>query len=633
MRVLQIVRQYSPGVGGLETFVAQLARHLVPLGIQSDILTLDRLFLNPGQRLPAEEMLDGHRVFRIPYFGSSRYPIAPRVLSFVKDYDVIHVHGVDFFVDFLANTRAFHRKPLLLSTHGGFFHTRFAQRLKRFYFRTVTRWTLEGVDRVVACSVPDLESFRTISNRVDLIENAVDVERFQNIERQVEPGMMLYLGRISSNKRIDRLLKMLAQLKTHSPSARLVVAGPDWDNLAPSLITLAAELGVSDNLTFKGKVTDAELNDLLSRAQLFVSASEYEGFGLTAVEAMAAGILPALQPIPPFESLLQNVFSEALVDYSDASTAAEKIHCLLTMDPLRYDGLSKQARERATQFAWPQAAAKFKRVYEAATGQQTRRLFGVNFSPLSTQAVSERFAEAVQSRLPMTVSIANAHTLNLARRDDDYRSVLNRSLVLNDGAGVSIASRILYGKPFPENLNGTDLIPKLLALAPMPLRIYLLGGKPGVAEEAGAHLKRLFPGHEIIGTSDGYFPVSAEHHILDKINMARPDILLVAMGNPRQEKWLAQHAESLEVPVRIGVGALFDFLAQRVPRAPRWMRALHLEWVFRLLLEPRRLWKRYILGNADFLLGLATPSARYLPDEVKVQTTSTSYDGDKVMVP
>lgn len=369
MKVLQIVRQYSPGVGGLETFVAQLARHLDPLGIKSDILTLDRLFLAPGQCLPAEETLDGHRVIRIPFYGSFRYPIAPRVLSFVKDYDVIHIHGVDFFIDFLANTRAIHRKPLLLSTHGGFFHTHFARRLKRLYFQTITRMTLGGVERIIACSVSDLESFRALSNRIDLIENAVDVERFKNIERRVEPGMLLYLGRISSNKRIDRLLQMLAQLKAHSPDAHLVVAGPDWDKLAPSLFTLATELGISDSLTFKGKVTDAELNDLLSRAQLFVSASEYEGFGLTAVEAMAAGLLPALQPIPSFERLLHGVFSEALIDYSDASTAAEKIHYLLTMDPLRYDMLSKQAKEQAAQFAWPQAAAKFKRIYEATSGQ------------------------------------------------------------------------------------------------------------------------------------------------------------------------------------------------------------------------------------------------------------------------
>ncbi|HCS64039.1 MAG TPA: glycosyl transferase family 1, partial [Cellvibrio sp.] len=149
--VTHVVRQYLPSIGGMEEVVRNIARHQLRSGQGTTrIITLDRLFRNTDEPLPAREWIDGIEVIRLPYRGSSRYPLCPAVLKYVGESDLIHVHGVDFFYDFLAATQWLHRRPLLLSTHGGFFHTRFASRAKLAYFNTVTRLSAHAYSQVVA---------------------------------------------------------------------------------------------------------------------------------------------------------------------------------------------------------------------------------------------------------------------------------------------------------------------------------------------------------------------------------------------------------------------------------------------------------------------------------------------------
>jgi alpha-1,3-mannosyltransferase len=124
LRVVQVVRQYTPSRGGLEDVVSNLSRSLSRRGFEVRVVTLDRLFRAPDQVLPTREVIDGIEVVRIPWRGSSRYPIAPQVFRLIGDADLVHVHGIDFFYDALAWTRPFHRKPMIGTTHGGCFHTR-----------------------------------------------------------------------------------------------------------------------------------------------------------------------------------------------------------------------------------------------------------------------------------------------------------------------------------------------------------------------------------------------------------------------------------------------------------------------------------------------------------------------------
>jgi len=156
-------------------------------------------------------------------------------------------------------------------------------------------------------------------------------------------------------------------------------------------------------------------------------------------------------------------------------------------------------------------------------------------------------------------------------------------------------------RPLTHNLNGTDLIPALCREAGAGgLSVYLLGGKPGIAEEVAEKLTQGCPGLIIAGTQHGYFQADETQEVLNRIKEAQPHLLLVAFGSPLQEIWIDQYAAQLDGILCAGVGGLFDFMAERVRRAPSPIRKAGMEWAWRLAMEPRRLWRRYLLGNAIF---------------------------------
>lgn len=230
-----------------------------------------------------------------------------------------------------------------------------------------------------------------------------------------------------------------------------------------------------------------------------------------------------------------------------------------------------------------------------------RTLQGVNFQVLTQDEAVQLLDTYVSSQCATKVAIANAHTLNTARENAEYRELLKGFLVFNDGIGVDIASYIRYGKRFPSNLNGTDFLPAYLSKTSLRLRVFLLGAKPHVVERAYTEARRQYPAHEWLGFNDGYFRADDEEAICARINLLKPDILLVAMGNPLQEFWIDRCTPKLGPTVCIGVGAFFDFLSGEVDRAPHWLREIKFEWAYRLLKEPGRLWRRYLVGNLTFL--------------------------------
>lgn len=210
---------------------------------------------------------------------------------------------------------------------------------------------------------------------------------------------------------------------------------------------------------------------------------------------------------------------------------------------------------------------------------------------------------ALLERPRARVAFVNAHCVNVAARDDAYRQALETAdLLFPDGAGLELAAK-LHGARFAANLNGTDLGPELArALAARGLSLFLLGAAPGVAERASAKLQALAPGLRIAGTRDGFEGLHDPQAAIAAINASGADMVWMATGVPHQDLWLAQHAAALDARYVMGVGALFDFLSGRVSRAPLWLRRARLEWVWRLVLEPRRMFARYILGNASFLM-------------------------------
>lgn len=200
------------------------------------------------------------------------------------------------------------------------------------------------------------------------------------------------------------------------------------------------------------------------------------------------------------------------------------------------------------------------------------------------------------------VSFVNADCVNIAARNNRYRQVLQSSnLVFADGIGMRIAGRCL-GVPIVDNVNGTDLFPQLLtAAATSGLRVFLLGGRPGIAAAVQSWIERNYPHVTVVGAEHGYLRVEEEDDVIKRIAASDAQLLLVAFGAPRQEEWIQRNRARLGVSVAIGVGGLFDYYSGRIPRAPLIMRKCGLEWCWRWYQEPRRLARRYLLGNPLFL--------------------------------
>src|SRR5690554_583063 len=232
LNVVHVIRQYYPSVGGMEDVVRNIAACQLATGTQTaSVVTLDRLFRNSRERLKPNDVIADVPVTRLPYRGSGRYPLCPAVLSAIRQADVIHVHGVDFFYDYLALTRVAHRRPLVVSTHGGFFHTEFASRLKELWFRSITRISSLAYDKVIATSENDGRRFREIipENRLEVIENGVDTNRYSDRASRKLNHTLIYFGRWSSNKGLIETLDLLKILREKDARWRLIIAGREYD--------------------------------------------------------------------------------------------------------------------------------------------------------------------------------------------------------------------------------------------------------------------------------------------------------------------------------------------------------------------------------------------------------------------
>lgn len=604
MRIVHVVRQFHPAVGGLEGVVDSLSAEQTANGHKVRVVTLDRLFNAPdAPRLRRREQRNGVDIIRVPFFGSKRYPIALSSLRHIRDADIVHVHGVDFFCDYLAWTAPLHRRKLVLSTHGGFFHTGFAARLKKFYFNTVTRLSLRGYSGIAAVSVSDKRLFKAIRSRgLCVIENGVDIDKYADASSPVPTKTMITIGRFSSNKRIDHAIRFLAAVNRIDPGWSLTIAGRPWDVSPESLQRLADDLGVADKIQIIANPSDRTVREAIGQASVFLSASDYEGFGLVAIEGLSAGLWPVLSAIPPYVHLVERTGLGTVTNFTDSDAAARQFLADWRSVSNTHAHYRNKAMEAAATFNWPAANARYEQFYRTVRGQHVRTILDVPILVKTTRQAVDLLDQQYERETPAVVAFANAHTLNSTVTNRGIQSALDRAIVFNDGIGVDLASRLLFGTKFPENLNGTDFIPHYLRSSRFRHRVFLLGGRPGVAVKAARRLERMAPQHDFVGACHGYYQQDDLPRILAHIKQSGADILLVAMGNPHQEAWLNEHLEKTGCHLGFGVGGLFDFMAGAVPRAPNWVQEARLEWAYRLLQEPARLWRRYLIQMPLFLL-------------------------------
>ncbi len=252
--------------------------------------------------------------------------------------------------------------------------------------------------------------------------------------------------------------------------------------------------------------------------------------------------------------------------------------------------------------AAPSRIASRHQSFAATSAMPTLGLFDLSIANADVPQAIDWMCARIAAGEPTRIAYLNAHCLNQATVDASYRGALaTADALLPDGSGIALAAR-LAGEPLRANLNGTDLVPLLCArLAATGHSVFLLGGRPGVATAAAESLRETCPGLIIAGTRDGYFADRDEAEVIAEINASGASLVLVAMGVPLQETWLARVAPRLSAPMTMGVGGLFDFLSGRIPRAPLGLRRVGLEWTWRLYQEPARMWRRYVLGNPVFV--------------------------------
>ena len=229
-------------------------------------------------------------------------------------------------------------------------------------------------------------------------------------------------------------------------------------------------------------------------------------------------------------------------------------------------------------------------------------LFGIRVINTTMPELLDECEEILSNRVQTSIGFVNADCMNKCFTNDDYHQTLrNMNQVYPDGIGVRLASQ-MFGNGVKDNINGTDLFPLLCErLADTAHGIFLLGAAEGVAKSTAENMQGRYPGLNISGNQHGFFTPEEEDEVINTINASGASVLMVAMGAPQQEQWIATNRERLNVSILMGVGGLFDFYSGRVSRAPVWIREVGLEWVWRLLQEPGRMWRRYVIGNPLFL--------------------------------
>ncbi len=327
-------------------------------------------------------------------------------------------------------------------------------------------------------------------------------------------------------------------------------------------------------------------------------------------EAGHLGQLLALMQFVHRKPLILSLYGDRPAASGDAAGLIERLALskykrVIVHDPAHavIAGMVAEHRLRVMELPFrPQLAQAIVEEYRTLLGSNCRKILGVAISPFDQQRAVVEIDHVLAAGQRLNVCFANAHSLNVARENDRFRSALTGFLVLNDGLGVDLASRVKYGRPFAANLNGTDFVPHFLRATKRRLRIFLVGTTDAAVAQAALKIGEYYPRHRVVGWHNGFFSGPDEiDETCRMIQAAHADCVLVGMGNPLQEFWIQEYGAKSGASLLMAVGALFDFQAETVRRAPLWIRNMRCEWLYRFLQEPRRLLQRYLVGNWLFM--------------------------------
>lgn len=358
MRVLHVTPTYLPSKGGIETFIYNLCTLLSEVAGVDSIVCICTRDKSTRFTLCATDIVP---VVTVPFRGPNGFKFLPNMTTLVSQADIVHLHEPQFAG--IAFHFAVHDYgvPVVASTHGGFFHTTRLWFLKSLYSRTILPWILRRLDLVIASSESDERTFRPLAPRLVRVDNGVNFCLFHAamVTKRRSGQSFIYFGRLSRNKRVDLIFHALAKVRRGHPRITLHLIGEDFDELTPRLKKLCADLDLSKVVHFHGALEQNDLLTQVSQAQFFISATEYEGFGLAVIEAMAAGCIPVVSKIAPLTGFIVNGQHGFLVDFSDSDRAADRISEIMALDDSERNRISQKAVERARDFSWDRRVNQF----------------------------------------------------------------------------------------------------------------------------------------------------------------------------------------------------------------------------------------------------------------------------------
>ena len=583
MKILLSAIPFDGGKSGISVYIREVVKALESAGHELTLIVED----------DAAEEFERFELIRIRKRGA--------LLSMLYSLFIlpwrINWKKFELCILLAANRRAFCRYPIftiavvhdLSQYHVPVKYDRF----RMFYIKRILPHFVRKAQSIAAISKSTAEDlvkyWRIPEKKISVVYNGFTPPADVEVERKKQ---ILYISRIEHpGKNHLNLLKAFEMLPENlRREYSLVMAGAPW-NGAETVFEYAGKSPCAEHFRFTGFVDIDKIPELYAESTMYIFPSHFEGFGLSLLEAMHAGLPCACSCSSSLGELGKG--AAELFDPASPEAIAESMKKILS-DPEYQLELSRKGRAKAAGFSWRNTADGLLEIYR----NRCASVFGVQFFSGTMIEALQKIDVLVKSGRTHHAAFINAHCLNIAYKDRAYRKVLQEcSEVFADGIGAKIGASMM-GFKVEENVNGTDMFP---LLAQRPYRIYLFGGSPEVAEAALAKARALGGRAEFVGSTDGFFKNKNEDELFAELAELKPDVLLVAMGVPKQEMWINSNLSRLPACTAIGVGGLLDFVSGRIPRAPLWMRKTNIEWCFRLYCEPVRLFKRYIIGNPLFL--------------------------------
>ena len=600
MRLLVSTIPYDKGKSGISVYVREVLREMKAQGHELTLLCepdggLDGIFAPRWTKRPALSML--WHLLVLPFWIWRRR----------RDFDG--------FVICAANRRvcAWYPLPTTATVHdlANFHIPGKYSRSRMFYLAHVLPFFAKRAQRLVAVSeatkIDMVKFWHCREDEVTVLYNGLTEDVG---ESSPAPGSgastVLYISRIEHpGKNHLRLIEAYSRLPRALAEAHpLVIAGADWKD-AEVVHEAAAKSPYADLIRFTGFVAGSDMPRLWSEAGFYVFPSLFEGFGLSLIEAMAKGIPCACSNNGSLGEIAGDV--AVTFDPESVEAIAAALETLLGESAEARAARVARGREHIKRFSWADHAAGLARLIEGCAPSKVSRLFGIPVARVTeTEAVDHIIGLAKTRKTPAFVATLNVDFVANAvsgwpfgGNDELWGYLRNADFVTADGMPIVVLSRILR-RGLPERVTGADMVPAICRrCAEEGLKVYVLGGSRDAVDEAF----RKLGGAEglLAGYDDAFVKLDEDQpEIVERINAAKPAVLFVALGNPKQELWMGRNASRLEVPVMIGIGGTFNFIAGRVKRAPKWVQRTGVEWIYRIIQEPGRLWKRYAYGLVKF---------------------------------